>query len=39
MSTPKPSAPTTSPLQAEVEDRFGVLPNFFCLGGDAPRSR
>jgi hypothetical protein len=36
------SNPTTaggeeaSPLQAEVGDRFGVLPNFFCLGGDAP---
>jgi signal transduction histidine kinase/ActR/RegA family two-component response regulator len=36
MSTPKPRAPTTSSLQAEVKDRFGVLPNFFCLGGDAP---
>ena len=35
MTTPRPSA-TTSSLQAEVEDRFGVLPNFFCLGGDAP---
>jgi hypothetical protein len=27
---------TTSSLRAAVEDRFGVLPNFFCLGGDAP---
>jgi len=36
MSTPKPRAPTTSSLQAEVKERFGVLPNFFCLGGDAP---
>ena len=26
----------TSSLQAEVKNRFGVLPNFFCLGGDAP---
>ena len=26
----------TSALQAEVKNRFGVLPNFFCLGGDAP---
>src|SRR4029453_15795231 len=27
---------TMNSLQAAVEDRFGVLPNFFCLGGDAP---
>src|SRR5678815_2472407 len=26
----------TSSLQAEVKNRLGVLPNFFCLGGDAP---
>ena len=32
MSTPKPPAPTTSSLQAEVK----VLRNFFCLGDDAP---
>ena len=36
MSTPKPRTRTTSSLQAEVKERFGVLPNFFCLGGDAP---
>jgi signal transduction histidine kinase len=36
MITPERPSPTTSSLQAEVEDRFGVLPNFFCLGGDAP---
>jgi signal transduction histidine kinase/ActR/RegA family two-component response regulator len=35
MTTSTRPSPTTS-LQAEVEDRFGVLPNFFCLGGDAP---
>jgi signal transduction histidine kinase/ActR/RegA family two-component response regulator len=28
---------TMNSLQAAVEDRFGVLPNFFCLGGDAPQ--
>jgi len=36
MTTPKRHSPTTTPLQADVKDRFGVLPNFFCLGGDAP---
>jgi signal transduction histidine kinase/ActR/RegA family two-component response regulator len=36
MTTLAHSGPTLSPLQAEVQDRFGVLPNFFCLGGDAP---
>ena len=37
MSNPKSaSGEATGPLQAEVRDRFGVLPNFFCLGGDAP---
>ena len=36
MTTPQRPSPTTSSLHAEVEDRFGVLPNFFCLGGDAP---
>ena len=35
MTTPKPPRRPSS-LQAEVKDRFGVLPNFFCLGGDAP---
>src|SRR6476659_5367338 len=32
----KPPTEETSALQVEVADRFGVLPNFFCLGGDAP---
>ena len=36
MTAGKGPSPTTGSLQAEVEDRFGVLPNFFCLGGDAP---
>ena len=37
MTNPEsPSVSTTGPLQAEVKDRFGVLPNFFSLGGDAP---
>jgi signal transduction histidine kinase/ActR/RegA family two-component response regulator len=36
MTTSERPSPTTSSLQAEVENRFGVLPNFFCLGGDAP---
>ncbi len=36
MTKPKPQSPTTSSVQAEAKDRFGVLPNFFCLGGDAP---
>ena len=36
MTTAERPSPTTGSLQAEVEDRFGVLPNFFCLGGDAP---
>ena len=27
---------TSSPLQAEVQDRFGVLPNFFRLAADTP---
>src|SRR6185295_1065291 len=36
MTTPKRDSPTTTSLQAEVKDRLGVLPNFFCLGEDAP---
>ena len=36
MTKPRPQSPTTSSVQAEAEDRFGVLPNFFCVGGDAP---
>ena len=36
MTNGKRPSPTTNPLHIEVEDRFGVLPNFFCLGGDAP---
>jgi signal transduction histidine kinase len=31
-----PSGPTIGPLQVEVRDRFGVLPNFFRLAPDAP---
>ena len=36
MTKPKPQSPTTGSVQAEAKDRFGVLPNFFCLGGDSP---
>jgi signal transduction histidine kinase/ActR/RegA family two-component response regulator len=37
MSDPKSAdGKGDSLLQAEVRERFGVLPNFFCLGGDAP---
>ena len=36
MTKPTPHSPTTSSVQTEAKDRFGVLPNFFCLGGDAP---
>jgi signal transduction histidine kinase/ActR/RegA family two-component response regulator len=36
MTKPKLQSPTTSSVQTEAKDRFGVLPNFFCLGGDAP---
>lgn len=37
MITPENPSPTNdSSLQADVQNRFGVLPNFFCLGSDAP---
>jgi signal transduction histidine kinase/CheY-like chemotaxis protein len=35
MSEQRPDSPIT-PLQAEVEDRFGVLPNFFRLAPGTP---
>src|SRR5678815_3930538 len=32
----KPSGEMTDPLNAEVLDRFGVIPNFFRLAADTP---
>ncbi len=36
MSESSKSPASTSPLQQEVSDRFGVLPNFFRLAPDTP---
>src|SRR6187431_102191 len=38
MTTPpnNTDSPALSALQQEVIDRFGVLPNFFCLAPEAP---